>query len=278
MTLISSLVTSNGILLASDSIELITGGALLWSDFNEILQRIGKSEDEESSCISPLEIKKKFQDTAKKTNSRIRNFEGVEKIFKISDYSALQVAGKVSFKNKELGEIIREIKTTIKSDVFSQLENKAFEILKTSLDNEQDDIEDCEYLFSGYNRETKEYLSHKFRFVKQLILDENNKMILNEDGRPKEKMVFSISPHNLWFNLAGWKEYFTDFNKLNFTLNKENLTLEKAFDLTQKVFELAIVIEKISNPIYGIGGQIKYAIINCDGFRRISNKTDIMNL
>jgi hypothetical protein len=280
MTFISSIVTKEGILLASDSFELTQGGMLIWDDFVEILASKGVGEDDTVACISPVDIANKFKETAQKRNSRIKNKGGAVKTFKLSDNSALQVAGNVVINGKEISEIVSEINTafiTSSTSDAEQLKIIAYNILKENIEKDSSDSAEYEFIFSVFNPADVSFNSCKFFLENTFLRDDNNRVIM-DGNQPKMGNVFICGSFRNWFNIAGWVNFFREMNNLNTVYSDCPFSLIQAFDISESLMQLVVNMEASLNEIPGIGGVIQYSIITKDGFKYISSKSDILNL
>ncbi len=279
MTFISAIIAKEGVVVSTDSKELLQGGNLLWQDFDDILQKKGTDEEDQKECISPFEITEKFKASAQINKGRIRSIDGATKIFQIGTHSVILVAGAANPSGKEFEAIIDEIKKLIdisSNNTLSNIKDITFSTIEKYIS--QDKSEDrfsSEYLFCGYDIEENRFKVIKFFFNDKRVM-ENGQFVKDENGKYIEEKYFMHYDTNQILNTAGWKEYVGELGVFNHQM--KSISIVQAFRLSKNIMNLVVTIEEIVNKITGIGGRNYTAIIIKSGFFWVDSETQVMNL
>lgn len=282
MTFISSVTTQEGIILAADSMELIQGGELKWTDFAEIIEEKGVPDDSTDPCISPKELLDKFAANAQVLKGRIRSFDGAKKLFQISSHCAILISGIANPNGIEFSQIIEMVKAAVNASddkSFEAILNITFNTIEPIITRDPSDDQDkatVKYLFCGLDEITNQFKVFMFFFNDRYLLDEYQKPIRNEQGMPTKVKYFEKSNQTQLLNTAGWTQYIGELG----TLNRAdlNISLAEAFELSEKIMDLVVTIENVTHKVTGIGGKIFYAAITKKGFHWINTETDVMNI
>ncbi len=276
MTVIISLKTEAGILLATDSVELYSGSYILIEDFVDFLisQKIIQTKDEfEQIQDTELkfkinEITKIFEDKSKLTKNVIHYTENHQKIIKLTDNTAIQISGNVQYGTVGIYSIINEIKKEIITKPEISVDDIAEISYQTILKyyNNLSDIDKrkkFKHIISGFDIKDKKL--KLFTIYNDEILDclkDNCSLKGIEIGGKYEKYLKSI---------------VSAFNSDSISSKLEKFNLLNAFDLITSIISMTYDIEKIYNDIYEVGGKIQYALIDSGGVKYIENKSELMD-
>jgi hypothetical protein len=278
MTFILTIKTDKGIILAADSKELLQGGYLQYDDFSRLLKKKHLKENSRKPSLSPAEIGALIQKRSKLTGGRIRSIDGAKKIFRVTDDTAILIAGKADPGGKDFAKTIKKIQQEVsKSPLisFDDILRKIFSGIETLFENDADDKLDSQYIFCGYDKNTHRFRTIKFFFDDKVISDGQNGWVKNSDGSLKKVKYFRKAEDPQILVSGGLTQYIrelAEFNKTN-----ASMSLTQAFEVCQKVLDLAVTLENIVHKIPAIGGEISYAMITENGFTWIINETDILN-
>lgn len=277
MTFIASTLTTEGIVLTADSKELISGGQLLWKDFDDILLLKKEDEDSENFSISPKEIKEKFIANSKITNSRVMSIDSAQKLFKITDHTAILIAGKANPGEQEFETSIKEIIELIDKSGEMTFDNSlkiTFEYIESLFAKDNEEKYESENIFCGYDSVSESFKVIRFFFADKLVM-ENGTAKKDKDGRTIKTKIFSKSESKSILQTGGWTKCINELGEFNIT--NPSINLRQGFLLLNRIMNLAVTIEEITQKITGIGGKIYYAIITKKGFAWVDSEADIMN-
>lgn len=282
MTITIAIKTEKGILIATDSVELVQSEYIISDDLNNFLSQHGVDITDTIDNTKDVEVKfqvkelrKFFTERAKLTNNKLRYTENHKKIYKLSDFVAIMFSGSVDFGKFSIEQILPEIEEEI-----AKLQDKNIDEISTIVEsiiskyyNSPDNINNqhFKYIVCGYNQKTDKFEIYTISKIRDDV----------------DLTKFVCKKSNLsgnWIVTGGCYDNLLDcfVNKMNtdrrINPNQlENLNIENAFDLAKSISDLIIVIERVYNSIISVGGNLNFAFINKNGFRFIDNKSDLLN-
>lgn len=257
------MITNEGIIFASDSMEVEEGHIAKWKDYENLLTKTGKKENDPDLCFSPNDITEIFKPQT------INNKKNAKKIFKITDYSIILVSGMAEINGKSIDEIIENIKVQILQDKATKYTDIC-EIVKSQFNTEliadnKTDKEKGSCCFILCFQESGQSIVYKLNY----IIDESLGNSFNSISSLK-------GTNHLFFSgdspITRCSNYFdTQFNK--YLPNKI-----QAFMLIKNLMSLAIIIEEITHEIPRIGGNIKFGLLNDKGVYFFTDENHILNI
>ncbi len=270
MTFIASLKVKNGIIQISDSLELQTGAISRFDDFKKLIDTKGIDEENEEVKLTAKEVWNTFKP------ERIKNIDGAQKTFKVSDFASVQTAGTVDINGTEVKEIVKQLSNQIADRpnlTHQEIVDEFMTILKPNFpDKEFTEFENPDlretfpnttFICSIFEPNTGEKYVHTLSYGKNIIL---------------KKYHFSDRyegvENNIYFS-AGMVGLSHNFHSLNHNILKKPLTFRQGFQVLKSALDLAILTETVNYDVLGVGGTINYSMIDKDGFRFIQDETSL---
>lgn len=263
MTFILAIKTTNGILVAADSLETQSGAFARWDDFAAILSSKSLLETDNTIALTPFEIKGIFKP------ERIKNKKGAQKIFNLTSNSVLLTAGLADINSKTLEEICSDIEnaiTKIASPTHTQINDIVFRIFNEELNSnpiEQSQKESCHHILCI----REEGLNYIYSICYRKNINTNVKNYSSvEDSFTRR-----------WIYMGGNVGMAKGGNELNNFGTIYLPTPQQAFRIASNLMSLSVLTEELLQEIPGVGGDVYYGLLTDKGFKFVASEIDAFN-
>lgn len=264
MTYILAIKTINGVLVATDSLELQLGAFARWDDYAPILTTKGLTETDTSTSLTPAEITNIFK------LERIKNKKGAQKLFNLTKNSVLLTAGLADINNKSILDICVSIEQQLSAlpqpPTHSQIDNIVFTTINTELTADprpQSEKECCHHILCVREQGVN--------YIYSLCYREN----INTSVKQYSSVEDSLARR--WIYMAGSIGMAKGGNEINKFSTIYLPTPQQALKIANNLMSLSILTEELLYEIPGVGGDIYCGLLTDSGFKFIGSETDALN-
>jgi hypothetical protein len=260
MTFITAIRSTAGIIVAADSLEVQIGAYLRWDEFMSLLSSKRASEDDLQALLSPKEVADLFK------RERIKNIADAQKIFAAHPKALLLVAGKAELNGRSFSEIIGAAEATLAQEEnpdAERIKQVVYEALKPELDQEDKAaVEQCEYILAVRDAGENYVYTMKYR---DNVFNGNTSFTADDGGDQTRIVTLGGAPG---------AAYTT---RMAFNTMRSCPSPTTAHEIAQALMSLAVISEKMTQEVPGVGGTIYYMFLHDKGYSYISSETEILN-
>jgi len=269
MTFIASIPTTESVVMVSDSRETISRTVLPYDDLIDLLKHPDLGSFVANGAVDESKLQTSW---AEKFIALNEPKDGVQKIYQLSDFSAIQIAGTVEYSGTTVVDIIKRIKSQLESDTDalygSEFADFVLAHFKPFLPDHSKSSEgklsdpavahDASYILSSFDPENGIPHVSLFKYI--------------SDGKFKGHgfdYSFGIEQPRIQYTMyvGGSGANNTCVQSLKSVNPKLPLTTERGLDILSAASMLSLLWERLNNRIHEVGGCIRFAIIDASGYR-----------
>lgn len=268
MTFIAAIPTKESVVMVSDSRETVSRYVLSYDHLIELLQHPDLASLAPGGNVDEDRLQALLQGRIIKHNEPA---DGAPKMFRLTDCSAILVAGTVEYGGTTVADIVAGIQSELQ-DITPSLSGDA--LVEFVLQNfrrflgdytqnhtegtlsNPDAAQDACYIVASYDPQRNESHVSLLKYV--------NGQVTNLDEIPYS---FGIDANPCTVYMAGLGSANSVVNALKYVHPKLTLTTSRGLDLLSVAAMCSLLWERLNKEIHEVGGSIRFAVIDNGGYR-----------